>query len=170
MAVIRNSPWAKFTTSMSPKISDRPAAISAYISPVSRPLTRIWMTISAVSMGPQAFPMPSRQAPPGRASGRPEGKLRREPRSAAIHRRCRSRVGLRPPGLTASMAVRFRASGSRLEHRPDRLGDGGLRREDGHRLALGVLQQHRVRVVVLAILVELHALPGHDRALAGNIG
>ncbi len=29
MASIRNSPWAKFTTSMRPKISERPAAISA---------------------------------------------------------------------------------------------------------------------------------------------
>ena len=29
MASIRNSPWAKLTISMSPKMSDSPAAISA---------------------------------------------------------------------------------------------------------------------------------------------
>jgi len=29
MATIRNSPWAKLTISISPKISERPAAISA---------------------------------------------------------------------------------------------------------------------------------------------
>src|SRR5947208_10582709 len=52
-----------------------------------------------------------------------------------------------------------------LIHRPDGLGDGGLRREDGDELATDILQQHRIGVVVLAHLVELHPLPGHDRLL-----
>src|SRR6218665_1130292 len=39
MPIIRNSPCAKLTTSIRPKMSDRPAAIRAYMSPISRPLT-----------------------------------------------------------------------------------------------------------------------------------
>src|ERR1044072_4589561 len=36
----------------------------------------------------------------------------------------------------------------RLLHRPDRLGDRGLRREDGDELAADILQQHRIGIVV----------------------
>src|SRR5689334_15938191 len=52
-----------------------------------------------------------------------------------------------------------------LLHRPDRVGDRSLRREDGDELAADILQQHRVGIVVLAHLVEFHALPGHDGLL-----
>src|SRR3954447_1483700 len=41
---MKSSPWAKFTTSMMPKISVRPEAISARIMPVTTPLT-VWMRI-----------------------------------------------------------------------------------------------------------------------------
>src|SRR6186713_1840000 len=40
---MNNSPWAKFTTSMMPKISVRPEAISARIMPVTMPFS-VWMT------------------------------------------------------------------------------------------------------------------------------
>src|SRR5690242_12202356 len=43
---MNNSPWAKFTTSMMPKISVRPDAISARIMPVTMPLS-VWMTSSS---------------------------------------------------------------------------------------------------------------------------
>ena len=39
---MNNSPWAKFTTSMMPKISVSPEAISARIMPVTMPFT-VWM-------------------------------------------------------------------------------------------------------------------------------
>jgi len=42
---MNSSPWAKFTTSMMPKISVRPEATSARIIPVTTPLT-VWMTSS----------------------------------------------------------------------------------------------------------------------------
>src|SRR6185436_14956625 len=40
---MNSSPWAKFTTSMMPKISVSPDAISARIIPVTMPLS-VWMT------------------------------------------------------------------------------------------------------------------------------
>src|SRR5215471_7786254 len=43
---MNNSPWAKFTTSMMPKISVRPDAISARIMPVTMPFS-VWMTSSS---------------------------------------------------------------------------------------------------------------------------
>src|SRR6266702_3680589 len=44
---MNNSPWAKFTTSMMPKISVSPDAISARIMPVTMPF-RVWMTNSSI--------------------------------------------------------------------------------------------------------------------------
>ena len=38
---MNNSPWAKFTTSMMPKISVSPDAISARIMPVTMPFKRL---------------------------------------------------------------------------------------------------------------------------------
>ena len=38
---MNSSPWAKFTTSMMPKISVSPEAISARIMPVTMPFTRL---------------------------------------------------------------------------------------------------------------------------------
>ena len=49
-------------------------------------------------------------------------------------------------------------------------GHGGLRRENGDELAADILQQHRIGVVVLAHLVELHAPPGHDGLFARHVG
>ena len=43
---MNNSPWAKFTTSMMPKISVSPEAISARIMPVTMPFS-VWMTNSS---------------------------------------------------------------------------------------------------------------------------
>src|SRR5450432_3280696 len=56
-----------------------------------------------------------------------------------------------------------------LLHRPHGFGDGGLGREDGDELAADILQQHRIGVVVLAHVVELDALPGHDGLLTGDV-
>src|SRR5476651_2128845 len=44
---MNSSPWAKFTTSMIPKISVRPEAISARIMPVTMPFS-VWMTNSSI--------------------------------------------------------------------------------------------------------------------------
>src|SRR5947208_941072 len=44
---MNNSPWAKFTTSMMPKISVSPDAISARIMPVTMPFS-VWMTNSSI--------------------------------------------------------------------------------------------------------------------------
>src|SRR6478672_734153 len=44
---MNNSPWAKFTTSMMPKISVRPEAISARIMPVTMPF-KVWMRNSSI--------------------------------------------------------------------------------------------------------------------------
>src|SRR3954464_7783204 len=44
---MNNSPWAKFTTSMMPKISVRPEAISARIMPVTMPF-KVWMMNSSI--------------------------------------------------------------------------------------------------------------------------
>ena len=41
---MNSSPWAKLTTSMMPKISVRPEAISAKIMPVTMPFT-VWIRI-----------------------------------------------------------------------------------------------------------------------------
>ena len=41
---MKSSPWAKFTTSMMPKISVSPEAISARIIPVTIPFT-VWIKI-----------------------------------------------------------------------------------------------------------------------------
>ena len=49
MATIRNSPWAKLTISMRPKMRESPAAISAYTKPISTPPTRAWAISSSVS-------------------------------------------------------------------------------------------------------------------------
>src|SRR5689334_10284371 len=57
-----------------------------------------------------------------------------------------------------------------LLHRPDGLGDRSLLREDRDELLADILQQHRVGVVVLPGLVELHPLPGHDGLLVRHIG
>src|SRR5215212_673219 len=43
---MNSSPWAKFTTSMMPKISVSPEAISARIMPVTMPF-KVWMTNSS---------------------------------------------------------------------------------------------------------------------------
>ena len=67
-------------------------------------------------------------------------------------------------------AVMAPAPAGPLLHRPDGLGNGGLRREDGDELAADILQQHRIGVVVLAHLVELDALPRHDGLLTGHVG
>src|SRR5689334_18989904 len=44
---MNSSPWAKFTTSMMPKISVRPDAISARIIPVTMPFS-VWMKNSSI--------------------------------------------------------------------------------------------------------------------------
>src|SRR4030088_2483460 len=44
---MNSSPWAKFTTSMMPKISVSPEAISARIMPVTMPFS-VWMTNSSI--------------------------------------------------------------------------------------------------------------------------
>ena len=46
---MNSSPWAKFTTSMMPKISVRPEATSARIMPVTMPFT-VWMTMMSQGM------------------------------------------------------------------------------------------------------------------------
>src|SRR5437868_6372033 len=46
-------------------------------------------------------------------------------------------------------------------HRPDGFGYRRLWREDSHELAAGVLQEHRIGIVVLPHLVEFHPLPRH---------
>src|SRR3990167_5539699 len=61
MASMRNSPWAKLTISMRPKMSDRPAAIRAYTHPMSTPPTAAWRTTSSVrSLGPLLAVLPLR--------------------------------------------------------------------------------------------------------------
>ena len=52
---MNSSPWAKFTTSMMPKISVRPEATSARIMPVTMPLT-VWMTMMSQGMLQHAMP------------------------------------------------------------------------------------------------------------------
>src|SRR5688572_6302672 len=55
---IRRSPWAKFTTSMIPKISVRPEATSARIMPLTRPFTvctRNWSNGMAATLDPQVL-------------------------------------------------------------------------------------------------------------------
>ena len=44
---MNSSPWAKFTTSMMPKISVRPDAINARIIPVTMPF-KVWMRNSSI--------------------------------------------------------------------------------------------------------------------------
>src|SRR5216683_2345481 len=46
---MNSSPWAKFTTSMMPKISVSPEAISARIMPVTMPFS-VWITIRSKGM------------------------------------------------------------------------------------------------------------------------
>ena len=46
---MNSSPWAKFTTSMMPKISVSPEAISARIMPVTMPFT-VWMMMRSMGM------------------------------------------------------------------------------------------------------------------------
>ena len=46
---MNSSPWAKFTTSMMPKISVRPEATSARIMPVTMPFT-VWMIKRSIGM------------------------------------------------------------------------------------------------------------------------
>src|SRR5690349_21889098 len=46
---MNNSPWAKFTTSMMPKMRVSPEATSARIIPVTMPLT-VWMMIMSQGM------------------------------------------------------------------------------------------------------------------------
>src|SRR2546428_5898063 len=50
-ATIRNSPWAKLTISMRPKMSDSPAAMRAYTKPIRTPPTTAWASRSKVSGG-----------------------------------------------------------------------------------------------------------------------
>src|SRR5919197_310413 len=49
---MNSPPWAKFTTSMMPKISVRPEAISARIMPVTMPFS-VWMTNSSSGKSPR---------------------------------------------------------------------------------------------------------------------
>ena len=53
---MNSSPCAKFTTSMMPKISVRPEAISARIMPVTMPFT-VWMMISSQGMAAKNSPI-----------------------------------------------------------------------------------------------------------------
>jgi len=53
---ITSSPWAKFTTSMIPKMSVSPEATSARIMPLTRPLM-VWMMICS-SGRPMALRLP----------------------------------------------------------------------------------------------------------------
>src|SRR4029077_4769079 len=46
---MKSSPWAKFTTSMMPKIRVSPEATSARIMPVTTPLT-VWIRICSMGM------------------------------------------------------------------------------------------------------------------------
>src|SRR5213083_2807675 len=46
---MNNSPWAKFTTSVMPKISVNPDATSARIMPTTMPFT-VWMRICSMGM------------------------------------------------------------------------------------------------------------------------
>jgi hypothetical protein len=48
---IRNSPWAKFTMSITPKMSVSPTAMRAYTSPMSRPERTVCRRICAVTPG-----------------------------------------------------------------------------------------------------------------------
>ena len=48
---MNSSPWAKFTTSMMPKISVSPEATSARIMPVTMPLT-VWIRSRSKGMAP----------------------------------------------------------------------------------------------------------------------
>jgi hypothetical protein len=50
MPSIRNSPWAKFTISMRPKIRLSPAAMRAYRHPMRIPLRMPWINISEEGM------------------------------------------------------------------------------------------------------------------------
>src|SRR5262249_29535975 len=149
---------------------------------MSRPLARLWTTISGVSMrrpGPLAAVTLS---PCGRgwlvasaASNEPgEGYWRKHPSPGRS-----SFYSDRPPSPTRGEGKRAccpacvsRISPAQLSlvHRPEHLGDRGLRRKDGDELALDPLQQHWVAVVVLALLVEFHVLPRHDGLVAGNVG
>ena len=52
---MNNSPWAKFTTSMMPKISVSPDAIKARIMPVTMPLT-VWMMMRSRGMAWKNWP------------------------------------------------------------------------------------------------------------------
>src|SRR6185369_13605963 len=54
---MNSSPWAKFTTSMLPKISVRPEATSARIMPATMPLT-VWMAMMSQGM-PASMPLHS---------------------------------------------------------------------------------------------------------------
>src|SRR4029079_4237848 len=54
---MNSSPWAKFTTSMMPKISVRPEATSARIMPATMPLT-VWMAMMSQGM-PASMPLHS---------------------------------------------------------------------------------------------------------------
>src|ERR1051325_3245426 len=55
---MNSSPWAKFTTSMMPKISVSPEAISARIMPVTMPLI-VWMRIWSNGMSAKKAAMVS---------------------------------------------------------------------------------------------------------------
>src|SRR3954463_6215614 len=126
-----------------------------------RPLARLWIIVWAVTGGP---PLEiSSFAPSLRAK-------RSNPES-----RCGDSLDCFVASLLAMTRLLRRSRFAsllpqRLLHRPDRLGDGGLWREDGDELAADILQQHRVSIVVLAHLVELDALPGHDGLLARDVG
>src|SRR5215470_1505303 len=51
---MNNSPWAKFTTSMMPKISVSPEATSARIMPTTMPLI-VWIRICSSKLNSQIF-------------------------------------------------------------------------------------------------------------------
>ena len=55
---MNSSPWAKFTTSMMPKISVSPEAISARIMPATMPFT-VWMTMRSKGMEWKKWPTAS---------------------------------------------------------------------------------------------------------------
>src|SRR5689334_20923309 len=50
IAMVIISPWAKLTTRTTPKITDRPSAISPYTRPVSSPETTTFATRSSAGM------------------------------------------------------------------------------------------------------------------------
>src|SRR5688572_27046094 len=139
------SPWAKLTTRMTPKITDRPSAISPYTMPVSRPMIVAWMT--SVSMLVSYLPP---EGEGGSAKLTDGGCLNGIvsvfdiPHPPFGH--------LPPPGKAGTLTPLL---GAPAGHREDRLGDGELGRQHDGRLVVEVLNSSRLDAGVLALLVEL---------------